>query len=270
MKYNKMRAIVSVIILFTIWSACQQTNTNTAKKEAQPNEVLVLGTIHSGHLREASYNLEVLTTLIQAINPDVILTEIPPDRFPIAAKEFAEKDTITEPRVKRFPEYVDVIFPLSKTMDFEIIPTAGWTKEMADQRRDQLAAIQKDSSRATEWAALTRAGQLSDSLLTASGRSSDPYWINSDAYDELVEIELSVYNELFNEELGLGGWDNINEAHYHYIAKALDEYTGQGKRMLITYGAGHKGWFLRALKKRTDIQLISLAEAVKSKRQLEK
>ena len=29
--------------------------------------------------------------------------------------------------LKAFPEYADVVFPLTKEMDFEIIPTAGWT-----------------------------------------------------------------------------------------------------------------------------------------------
>jgi len=175
-------------------------------------------------------------------------------------KEFLENDSISEPRVVRFPEYIDVIFPLSKTMDFEIIPTAGWTKEMADDRREKLKAIRLDSNRVDEWNKLTLAGQKSDSLIKASRSEFDPYWINSDEYDRLVEIELSVYNELFNEELGLGGWDNINQAHYALISQALEKYKFQGKRILITYGAGHKGWFLKALKKRNDIELKTLLE----------
>ena len=222
------------------------------------NEVLVLGTIHSGHLKYESYNLDVLTTLIRKIDPDIILTEIPPDRFPAAMAEFKEKDTITEARVKRFPEYVDVIFPLTKTMDFEIIPTAGWTKEMSDARSQKLKEIKEDSTRSVEWTELTSASEKSDSLIKESGREHDPYWINSPEYDRLVEIELEVYNRLFNDELGLGGWDNINAAHYGHIAEALDKHTMKGKRILITYGAGHKGWFLRALEKRNDIELLTL------------
>jgi len=226
------------------------------------NEVLVLGLIHSGHLKYEEFGIDVLTDLIKKIDPDVILTEIPPDRFPAAMKEFAEKDTITEPRVKRFPEYVDVVFPLSKEMDFEIVPTAGWTREMADKRSKQLKAISQDSSRKEDWARFEAAGQLSDSLMKASGLEHDPYWINTDEYDRISEIELSIYNELFNEELGLGGWDNINAAHYGHIADALEKFKNQGKRILITYGAGHKGWFLKQLKKRDDIELKTLQELV--------
>lgn len=252
-----------LILLSALLVACTPSNpTEKTEEPALKNEVLVLGTIHSGHNTREEFNLDVLTALIQEIKPDLILSEIPPDRFPTAMKEFQETDSIREPRVIRFPEYIDVIFPLLKEMDFEIIPTAGWTKLMADTRRDQLRAISQDPARVNDWSRYVEAGKVSDSLMELTGQRYDPYWINSPAYDSLVEIRLSVYNELFNEELGDGGWDNINEAHFSYIAKALDQYKHQGKRVLITYGAGHKGWFLRALKKRDDITLLSLEEVV--------
>ena len=85
------------------------------------NEVIVLGMTHDGHLTEGIYDTEVLRQLIIGINPDFILTEIPPNRFDNAMNEFLEFDTITESRVNRFPEYVNVIFPLTKTMVFERI-----------------------------------------------------------------------------------------------------------------------------------------------------
>ena len=63
------------------------------------------------------------------------------------------------------------------------------------------------------------------------------------------------YNRLFNSELGPGGRDNINRSHYGNIARALDALRGHGKRIVITYGAGHKEWFLRELRKRRDITI---------------
>jgi len=249
-------------ICFVFFTACQSQEKSEANTQ---NEVLVLGMIHGGHLIYEEYSVEVLTDLIRKINPDVILTEIPPDRFPQAIKEFEEADTVTEARVARFPEYVDVIFPLSKEMDFELVPTAAWTQEMAAARGAKLKEIREDPNRADDMLKFTNASITSDSLLELSGLQHSPYFINSSEYDSILEIQLSVYNELFNDDLGLGGWDNINEAHYAYIEKALNRYQNQGKRILITYGAGHKGWFLRALKKRTDIQLLTLEEAVKPK-----
>ena len=39
----------------------------------------------------------------------------------------------------------------------------------------------------------------------------------------------------------------------------LDTVRGRGQRVLITYGAGHKGWFLRMLRERDDVTLLEVA-----------
>jgi len=238
------------ISLICLFFSCQESSTK--------NEVLVLGTIHSGHLTEEEYNIEKLTKIIKEINPDIILTEIPPNRFNEAIEGFKRDDSISEPRVMRFPEYTDVIFPLSKTMSFKIIPTAGWTAIMAKERSEKLRAISKDSTRTADWKHYIAANKLSDSLMETIGKQNNPAFIHTNTYDSIYNISLQVYNKLFNEELGLGGWDNINIAHYWNIEKALEKYRHQNKRILITYGAGHKGWFLKELKKRDDILLLTL------------
>lgn len=60
---------------------------------------------------------------------------------------------------------------------------------------------------------------------------------------------------MLGNDLGTGGWDIINRAHFGNIATALNRVTGQGKRVLITDGAGPKVWFLKALRKRTEVTL---------------
>jgi len=222
------------------------------------NEVLVLGTIHSGHLEDSVYNIDFLEKLIIEIKPDFILSEIPPNRFEEAMKGFAKDDSISEPRVMRFPEYVDVVFPLTKKMNFEIIPTAGWTAIMAEERSAKLKAISQDASRTEDWEAFTRANALADSTYKATGKYNEPYFIHTDQYDSIQDLSLQVYNKLFNEELGLGGWENINVAHYWNIQSALIDHKYSGKRFLIIYGAGHKGWFVRELRKRDDIVLLDM------------
>lgn len=222
------------------------------------NEVLVLGAIHGGHTTDSIYNTAYLDKLIREIKPDFILAEIPPDRMQAAMEGFKRDDSISEPRVMRFPEYVDVVFPLTKELDFEIIPTAGWTRPMAQERSAKLRAISKDSSRVEDWAAYSAANKKSDSLYKATGKVNDPYFIHTDEYDEIQDVALQTYNRLFNVELGLGGWDNINIAHYWNIEKALEKHRYKGKRFLIIYGAGHKGWFLRELRKRDDIHLLEM------------
>lgn len=222
------------------------------------NEVLVLGTIHGGHRTDPVYNIDYLKKLIRKINPDFILTEIPPDRFETAMSGFRKDGVVSEPRVKVFPEYVDVIFPLTREMKFEIIPTAGWTKFMNDDRNRILKAISENPARKADWDEYQAANKRSDEMLKATGKENDPYFIHTDEYDRIEDIGLQTYNRLFNAEIGLGGWENINIAHYWNIEKALENYRYQGKRILITYGAGHKGWFLRQLRKRDDIKLLDM------------
>lgn len=251
-----MKNIIRIVCIYFGVISCTTTPENNTSK--LKNEVLVLGTIHGGHLTDSVYTIQYLTRLIKKINPDIILTEIPPDRFKEAVRGYKEDDSISEARVLRFPEYVDVIFPLTKEMDFEIIPTAGWTRPMALERQQKLRAISQDTSRIADWNAYINANKLADSLYKATGKVNDPYFIHTDKYDSIQDVALQVYNKLFNVELGLGGWENINIAHYWNIEKALEKYRYKGKRVLITYGAGHKGWFLRELRKRDDIELLAL------------
>ena len=218
----------------------------------------MLGMIHDQHRTSTRYSTGVLRALFTAIRPDVVLTEIPPNRFEAASDEFRRTGAITEPRVMRFPEYVDVLFPLTRELAFTIIPTAGWTSPMDQFRKAAMKRIEADPARRGDWAAYEAANHRADSLGALRG-SDDPRFINSDAYDALQVAAHEPYNRLFNAELGPGGWDNINTTHYGKIARALDAHAGLGKRFLITYGAGHKEWFMRELRKRRDIVLLDPA-----------
>lgn len=250
---NFSAATLISVLLIGLLGSCQATIEIESK-----NEVLILGTIHSGHLTDSIFNIALLDTLIREIDPDYILAEIPPDRMEDAMEGFIRDDTISEARVRRFPEYVDVVFPLTKEMDFEIIPTAGWTAIMANERSEKLKAISEDPDRVEDWNSYMEASARTDSVYEATGKVNDPYFIHTPHYDSIQDIFLQEYNRLFNQELALGGWENINIAHYWNIQKALIDHQYEGKRFLIIYGAGHKGWFLRELKKRDDIILLGM------------
>ena len=216
----------------------------------------MIGTIHQDHRTSTRFGLDVLRSAIEAFKPDLVLTEISPNRFEQARREFQETGTIVEPRVSRFPEYVDVLFPLSRRLQFEIVPTAGWNSPMDKFRRAALARIEQDPARAAEWARYLAAQARSDSAIRAGGAADDPRWIHTDGWDRAESIYLDVYQSVLGNELGTGGWDIINRAHFANIAQALDRVAGRGKRVLITYGAGHKVWFLKALRQRTEVDLV--------------
>ena len=174
MRLRNLYLIFTLLVVFS-FTSCKQVEHTTAPK----TEVLVLGTIHSGHLTDSICNVAYLDKLIRNINPDYILAEIPPDRFENALEGFKRDDSISEPRVLRFPEYVDVVFPLTKELDFEIIPTAGWTAPMARERSAKLRAISKDSSRIKDWTSYISANRRSDSIYKATGKVNDPYFIHT-------------------------------------------------------------------------------------------
>ena len=222
-------------------------------------EVIVLGMIHSGQRTSERYGLDAVRDLVRAIDPDFICAEIPPNRLDKAAAQFRETGTITEPRVKVFPENVDVIFPLTREMQFVPVPTAGWTAQMNDYRRAALARIAQDPARAAQWAEHEAAMAAMDRAITAIDGDDNPRVIHTRAYDRLIEQGLwGPYNTYFNDDLGDGGWDNINAKHYALIARHLDTVRGRGRRVLITFGAAHKGWFLRKLRRRDDVTLLEV------------
>ena len=229
------------------------------RQSGKKNEVIVLGTIHGEHLTSRRFGVEALKNIVRAIVPAYVLTEIAPNRVDEARREFAATGTIVEPRVARFPEYVHALFPLTKEMAFQIIPTAGWNSPMDRFRTAALKRIEQTPSRAADWARYLADNARSEAATRAGGAPDDPRWINTEAYDDAQRIGLRTYNELFDHELGTGGWDTINRAHFANIARALDAHAGEGVRILITYGAGHRSWFVPALRQRADIVLVDPA-----------
>ncbi|MEM8709545.1 MAG: hypothetical protein AAGG01_01220 [Planctomycetota bacterium] len=225
-------------------------------------EVVVLGMIHGSHRTSDVYGLEELEAILREARPDAVLTEIPKDRLARAAKEFAETGTITEPRVRVFPEYTDVLFPLQKELGFEIVPCAGWTREMADAR-----AAKRKELRETEPAKSLEADEGWDWITRthkSEGMAEDPVKMHEGTrYDEIVEMGITPYDFYFNDELGLGGWTNINDAHWRNCSLALAEMKGKGKRVVITFGAWHKGRLRKGLATRDDCVEIDAGELVK-------
>lgn len=116
--------------------------------------------------------------------------------------------------------------------------------------------VERVGPRRADWARYVAARVRSDSAIRAGGAVDDPRWIHTDGWDRAQSLYLDVYQSVLGNELGTGGWDIINRAHFANIASALDRVAGQGKRVLITYGNGHKVWFLKALRKRVDVESI--------------
>lgn len=236
---------------------CSAGAEREAKAAPAKTKLYVMGVIHSNHLKSEIYSLEVLEAAIRKAAPDIIITEIPPDRIDQAVTSFRETGMVDEPRTQVFPEYTDVVFPLSREMPYKIVGSAGWTREIADNRRVALQRIQNDTARAEEWAEHRAALRTYSRRL--AGRDDDPRFVHTDEFDALVKASRQPYQRHFDDDLGAGGWTQINKAHTDLINTQLDAISGQGLRALITFGTAHKYKILESLGRRSDIELLDTA-----------
>ncbi|MFQ5701440.1 MAG: YncE family protein, partial [Acidobacteriota bacterium] len=220
-------------------------------------EVAVFGMIHGRHRTSRAWGLDQVRETILRLKPDFVCAEIPPDRWERIWSDYTERGVIEDDRVKLFPEYTDLLLSLSVKTGLRIIPCAGWTKEMSDLRRERIKQFNTDPAHAA------RHDEYESRLAAVQARYDhplddidDPFLIHSDEYDRRMKEELSLYDEYLNDWIGPGGWSNINEAHMKLIDKAIREHPG--RRILITFGAGHKYWFLKRLRARSDIELLDI------------
>ncbi|MEM1051111.1 MAG: hypothetical protein AAGI28_03360 [Pseudomonadota bacterium] len=219
-------------------------------------KLYVMGVLHSLHLDSELYPLELLRAAVRRAAPDVVITEIPPDRIDQALTSFRQSGEIDEPRTEVFPEYTDVIFPLSQELGFQIVGSAGWTQDIARNRAAALRRIQNDPTRAEEWARHRTAIRTFSRDL--AGRGRDPQFIHTPEYDALVKKSRQPYERHFDTDLGPGGWTQINKAHTDLINAELDKISGQGLTALITFGTAHKYKILESVTDRTDIELLDV------------
>ncbi len=236
-------------------TSCQGAAEKTVP--ADTNIVAVVGAIHGQHKRSERYSLDVLKKAIHGFDPDVVLVELPQDRFKTASKNFDAFGEVRENRADDFPELVDVVFPLRKEMGFTIVPVAAWSRQLADDRRAKLQQLENDPKRAKDWSEYQAAIAVYNR--SVSGKSDDPKYIHGGAYDEAVKARQETYQQLFGEELGAGGWAKSNNAHLTLINQALDDVSGQQKRILILFGAWHKYKIREDLEARSDIVISDAA-----------
>lgn len=226
---------------------------------SERTQVAVLGMIHDGHRKSTAWGLDAVRDTITRYRPDVVIAEIPPDRWQRIWRDYAERGVIEDARVRRFPEYSDVLLPLKVQLGFTVEPAAAWTQEMSDLREARIAAFEHEPAFAVRNAAYQAATKTAEALDTKHLLDSDdPQVIHSAAYDRLTQIALTPYDEYLNDVIGAGGWTNINVAHYRLIDAAIRRHPG--KRILITFGAGHKYWLLEQLRQRDDIDLLDVQE----------
>jgi len=229
--------------------------TPAAPEADGPATVGILGMIHGDHETSERWSLERVRAAVLAFEPDALLVEIPPAHFDAAWAQVVAGDPVTEERTRVFPEYTDCLLHLALREGIDVVPCAGWSKELSLLRSRRVAEFREDAERLAAYEAAQRAALAPwDGEVLDSG---DPHVLHSARYDVRIEDELEPYDRFLNDWIGPGGWTNVNRAHMALVHRAIDERPGE--RLLVTFGAGHKHWFRAALERRArergDVEL---------------
>lgn len=246
---------LSVIAIPSEW---RDDPRNHPQPTGETTQVGFLAMTHDQHLTSEVWGLEEVEAAVRAFAPDVLCTEIAPDRWERIDRELRDRDVIEDPRVLRFAEYREVLLRLRREVGYTIEPCAGWSLEMSDLRAARIRMFDEEDRWAGQRAAYAEAlgdGRRRDGV-SGGGDSDDPAYLHSDAYDRDQRAELELYDRFQNDMIGPGGWTNINVAHYRQIDRTIRAHAGQ--RILITFGGGHKYWMLEQLRRRDDVELVDM------------
>ena len=253
-----LRILCASLLLALTLSGCKIFAGKPAKETT--NEVLVMGTLHGDHLTSETYGLEELEDLLRRVNPTLVLCEIPPDRYDEAWQEFVLTGEVTEERVALYPEFTEVLFPMALEGRIRVEPCSAWTASMGKRRTELLAQWQ--TSRPRDSREVDRARERAQEQLEELGIAEDPFGLHTDRYDEIVAEGMKPYDELFSRDLRNGGWTQINQAHASLIHAQLDQFSGDGIRVVVLFGAWHKYRLRELLAPRDDIRMIELADVL--------
>ena len=216
----------------------------------------IFGAIHSGHRNSSKYSLAKMEQAVRNFKPDTIFIEIPPASLAQAQSSFDKFGEVRERRTRAFPELTDVVFPLQKELGYNLVATAGWSRQIANKRGAVLKRIENDPARQTQWKAHTSARAKMRRL--QRGKSDDPFYIHTAQYDAEVKEAQTPYETYFDAEIGAGGWGPINKAHVALMKQGLDNIKtdAPAHRVLIIFGAWHKYKILEAMENHDDVTLV--------------
>lgn len=224
------------------------------------NDVVVIATPHADYLRSEAYDLRDLDAVLRAYAPDIVLCQIPPDRFEEAWQEYVLNGRVEEEHVRGFPEVEGVLFPLARQGRMVLMPCSGWSPEVIARRDAQLEQWQ--TTRPDDTREVNRALERAETRLRLEGLRFDSMRVHTPQFDEIVAEGFAPYERLFDRDLGPGGWGEINRAHHTLISNVLSNIAGRDLRIAIVFGAEHKGKLRALLAGKGGMRLRRLSDFV--------
>lgn len=224
-------------------------------------DIILLGTIHKNHFGEQAYSFKDLDYIIKKINPTAILAELPVLQFEEIWENYKQNSNYREYYTTKYPEYSYVILPFAVEKNVEVLPFSSWTVNADSKRNSILERIKIDPERSEDWNTFLEARSWVEAKMSEYNNSLSFEWVNSQLFDEIMNVELKVYSELFDKDLKECGWEQVNQKHFKNIQEALKKVKNN-TRILITIGAGHKGWLKRELESMNEIKLLNVLDLI--------
>ena len=236
-----------------------------AHAQGGKTRVAVLGAIHGSHLSSKGYSVKAVIETVRKYRPDVVFVEIPPELFAAHVKAIDRKgfgttkgDLAGQRWIGAFPELYRGVIPLRKELGFEVVPVSGWRPQASSDRKEFWQGAGKQGVMADRRRIYDQVRAALTEIQDRERHREDPRFVNSQHYSDLRQLERTLWAACFDEGLGRGGEGAINRAHWRNIAAGLERH--RGKRILIVYGAAHRYWFLRELRKRRDVELLNVRD----------
>lgn len=202
-------------------------------------EVIVLSTLHQLHDETKGYSFDVLTEIIEWLEPDVLAVELTP----------ADLDSRRVQGTKQ--EYQRSVFPLLEKNNY-----AAVALEPAPPLYDELVGMLRQSQQELSRSSPEKVA-LFDVYVTTLFKYLGEYWdspvaVNSNASDMLFESKHRFQSEIFGP-VEATVWERWNEYFLQQILTTAAD--NPGKRIVVLVGAEHAYW-LRSRLDSSDVSLL--------------
>ncbi len=245
---RSLKLSLGLLVALTL-SACATSSSSSSPKSfavarvAGRTELILLGALHKAHLSSRAYSLALIERVLRQVDADVVLVEIPPDRFDGALAEVdrlgaaATADAIQDPWLSAFPELYRVVLPLRHALGYEVVPVSGW-RPIVSQHRQRYWRKHPQGPDTVSYRDATARFQQARRDQRAS---ENPCWVNGPEYRRLSAAAQQALAQSADAQLGEAAVLKINAAHWSFVKQAVQKH--RGKRILLIYGALHR-WYL--------------------------
>lgn len=229
-----MRPVAILISLVNFASlGCGPDAWADVTRQPDRTEVVFIASLHRGHLHHEDYPMSMLEKLVRAVEPEVVIAEIPPaGRARIEAALAAEQP---DPWLESFPELSQVVYPLHRELGFELVAASAWERQVSDDWSTYWAAHPNGPDAELYQNAATHFARVTED------EDDDPEWLHSPTYRRLAAWTDTALSSHAGDELGAADPIRLGRRHAAAVVRAI--LAHQGRRIAVVWDA-RKRWIL--------------------------